>query len=87
MNAMRQPASRTAPGAALNGHLEEGVTIDVVSIGVGSAVGVSIFSLDGTSGEGSWHGDATGARAGRGSDVATARRSYCLVNRSAHALP
>ena len=43
---MDQPASRTAPDAAPSGHLKEGLTmIDVVSIGVGSAVGVSIFSI------------------------------------------
>ena len=46
MNAMDQPPSRTAPDAASSGHLKEGLTmIDVVSIGVGSAVGVSIFSI------------------------------------------
>jgi hypothetical protein len=43
---MDQPASRTAPDAAPSGHLKEGLTmIDVVSLGVGSAVGVSIFSI------------------------------------------
>ena len=46
MNAVDQPPSRTAPDAAASGHLKEGLTmIDVVSIGVGSAVGVSIFSI------------------------------------------